>query len=81
VRKSERLAAGKVDARIDVSQGRIRAVKFYGDFSGERDIAELESQLVGVRYDRQGLAAAVQDIELDEYFGVMETAVFVDFLY
>jgi lipoate-protein ligase A len=81
VRKSERLTAGKVEARIDVRQGRIRAVKFYGDFSGRRDAAELEGLLLGVRYDRQGLVMAVEDIHLGEFFGLMETGEFVDFLY
>ncbi len=81
VRKSERLPAGKVDAHIDVSQGRIREVKFYGDFSGTRDIAELEKLLVGVRYDRPGLTAALQAVDLSEYFGVMETAEFIELLY
>lgn len=81
VRKSERLPAGKVDAHIDVNQGHIREVKFYGDFSGSRNIAELERLFVGVRYDRQGLTAALQAVDLSEYFGVMETAEFVELLY
>jgi lipoate-protein ligase A len=81
VHKSERLPAGKLDARIDVSQGRIRAVKFYGDFSGRRDVAELENLLVGVRYDRQELTIALQDVDLEAFFGTMETAAFLDFLY
>jgi lipoate-protein ligase A len=81
VRKSEQLPAGKLDARIDVSQGRIRALKFYGDFSGRRDVAELENLLLGVRYDRQGVTKAVEKIDLGEFFGVMEAAEFVDFLY
>jgi lipoate-protein ligase A len=79
--KSEQLPAGKLDARIDVGEGRIRAMKFYGDFSGRRDVAELENLLVGVRYDRQELTMALQDVDLKAFFGTMETAAFLDFLY
>jgi lipoate-protein ligase A len=56
-------------------------VKFYGDFSGRRDVAELEDLLVGVRYDRQGLTTTLQDTDLGAFFGAMETIEFVDFLY
>lgn len=81
VQKSARLAAGKVDARIDVDSGRIRAIKFTGDFNGRRDVAELEALLGGVPYDRERLAAAVEGVALSDYFGRMEPAEFVDLVY
>lgn len=81
VRKSARLPAGKVDARIDVEEGRIRAIRLYGDFSGQEDVAELEAHLIGVPYDRERLTAALGDVNLDRYFGQMDAATFIDLLY
>jgi lipoate-protein ligase A len=81
VQKSARFPAGKVDARIDVDEGRVRAIRLFGDFSGRRDVAELEAHLVGVPYDRERLTAALADVELNDYFGAMDVATFIDLLY
>jgi len=81
LQKSARLPAGKVDARIQVEGGRIRSVKFFGDFSGRRDVAELEAFLSGVVYDRAALAAALADLPLGDYIGRLEVAELVDLLY
>ena len=37
VEKRERFSGGEIDARLDVQQGVIRAVKFYGDFFAEAE--------------------------------------------
>lgn len=81
VQKSGRLPAGKLDARIQVSQGRIQSVKVYGDFSGTRPIVNLESLLVGVPYEREQMTAALEGVDLDAYFGQMTPETLVDFLY
>lgn len=81
VQKSARFPAGKVDARIDVEEGRIKAIRLFGDFSGQQDVAGLEAHLVGVPYDRARLTAALADMNLDGYFGNMEAATFIDLLY
>ena len=81
VQKSARFPAGKIDARIDVDEGRIRAIRLFGDFSGRRDVAEVEAPLVGVPYDRHRLTAALADVELGDYFGTMDAGTFIDLLY
>ena len=81
VQKSARFPAGKVDARIDVEEGRVRAIRLFGDFSGQRDVADLEAHLVGVPYDRERLTAALADVALDDYFGAMDVGTFIDLLY
>ena len=81
VQKSARFPAGKVDARIDVEEGRVQAIRLFGDFSGRRDVAELETHLVGVPYDRERLTAALADVTLDDYFGAMDVGTFIDLLY
>lgn len=81
VQKSERLPVGKLDVRLDVDKGRIRAMKIFGDFAGRRDVAELEAQLAGVRYDPQALAAALEGVDIRPYFGDLPTADFLRLLY
>ncbi|HIP71110.1 MAG TPA: lipoate--protein ligase [Anaerolineae bacterium] len=80
IHKKEKFPAGAIEARIDVSKGRIQAVKFYGDFTGERDVTELESFLVGVPYDRGALTAVFAEIDLSDYFGPVEKDAFLTFL-
>ncbi len=81
LQKSEQTEVGKIDLRIDVSQGSIQAIKIYGSFAGKRDVAELEVRLVGVRYEPKALAAALSDIDVTLFFGGLSTAEFLDLLY
>lgn len=81
VRKSERLPAGKIDARIQVSQGRIESVRLFGDFNGPRPVSELERALVDVPYERDRLLLVLQDVDVNAFFGQMTTEEFVNFLY
>ena len=81
VQKSARLPAGKVDARIEVEEGRIHSIRLFGDFSGRQDVAGLEAHLIGVPYDRERLTAALVEVDLDGYFGRMDAATFIDLLY
>lgn len=81
VRRSERTPAGKIEALIDVNHGRIQAIKLVGDFSGRRDIGGLETELLGVPYDRTMLARAVTALDLEAYFGPLSPEEFVAILY
>lgn len=81
VQKSDRLPVGKMDARISVENGRIQHIKFYGDFTGQRELAELEAQLVGMRYERSALADLLQTLDLTPYFGPLDPETFLKFIY
>jgi lipoate-protein ligase A len=81
VQKSQRFPAGKIDVRIDVDKGRIQAVKIYGDFAGRRDVAGLEAQLIGLRYERSALAAALEAVDIMPYFGELPKRDFLALLY
>lgn len=81
VQKTERYPVGKIDCRIDVEKGRIQGLKIYGDFAGKKEVAELESYLIGVRYDRDSLQSALANQNLNPYFGVLESDTFLDLLY
>ena len=81
IQKSERFPAGKIDVRIDVANGRIQTIKFYGDFSGRHDVAELEERLVDVRYEPSALVEALKDSDIQLYLGELATSELVDLLY
>jgi lipoate-protein ligase A len=81
VQKTHRFPAGEIDLRIDVQEGRISALRVYGDFIGSADVAGLETILRGVRYEPEDLAAALRDVEVGEYFGAVEKEEFLGLLY
>ena len=81
IQKSERLPAGKIDVRIDVAKGRIQTIKFYGDFSGRRNVAELEQRLVDVRYEPSALVEALRGVDIHLYLGELAKSELVELLY
>ena len=66
---------GEIEARLDVEDGLIRSIKFYGIPSSEEDTADLERALTGVRYERQHIQAALSNLD-DQRNGFL-TGVFV----
>lgn len=81
IQNSERLPIGKVDTRIAVDKGHIQTIKIYGDFIGQKDIADLETKLTGLRYDAETVANALIDIDLTSYFGPLEKETFLQLLF
>ncbi len=74
VQRSRRFPAGEVDLRLDVRKGRIAGIRFFGDFQGREELAGLEARLLGLPYEREALLAALEDVDLREYFGEVEPA-------
>ena len=81
VQKVQRFDSGEIEARIDVQQGSIQTIKFYGDYFAEAEPEELEQLLVGVRYEPEDLARALQEVPLQRYFNGMDAQTFLAFLY
>jgi lipoate-protein ligase A len=81
VHKVKRFQAGEIDARIDVQQGSISEIKFYGDFIGPGDVSDLEELLIGVRYDESDLLRVLKGINISKYFNGLSLNEFLKFLY
>jgi len=81
VQKNERYPVGKIDVRIDVDKGFIQNIKIYGDFLGKQEISDLETQLIGVRYDPDALAKILNSIEIEPFFGGLTREEFLALLY
>lgn len=81
IQRVHRFPIGEIDARIDVHEGRIKAVRIYGDFLGSGDLAGLESALIGVPYDPDQLNRALAGTDVAGVFGGLDRDVFVKFLH
>ncbi|MCF6095615.1 hypothetical protein L1766_01120 [Thermovorax subterraneus] len=53
---------------MNVERGITEDVKFYGDFFGKRDIAEVEGLLKGVKHEEDEIKKALSKINIDDYF-------------
>ena len=60
---------GLVDFRFNVEQGRVKAVKIYGDFFGLGDIQDVEEQFVGLKFTKAAFTQAFDTIDVNKYFG------------
>ena len=69
VQRAQRYAAGEIDVRIDVQQGRIAGIRIFGDFMGRAEVRQLEERLRGLPYERAAIAQALCDVDLRDYFG------------
>lgn len=81
IQKTQRFPFGQIDARIEVHKGEIKNIKLFGDFLGLRDIADVESRLTGVRYDKSHMQTALEEIELKDYLGGLSALEFSIFLF
>lgn len=80
VKKRQHFTAGTIDARLLVEGGKIKNLKFYGDFFGPADATELADKLTGVRYDREHVGATLDSVDTQQYFNGIPTAEVLDLL-
>ncbi|MDR0364266.1 MAG: lipoate--protein ligase [Bacteroidales bacterium] len=66
--KKARTLGGTIEVMLNVIDGVMEKVHFYGDFFTQRNIDELESQLIGKKHDKDLLNAFFDAIPLSEYF-------------
>ncbi|PHK50004.1 lipoate--protein ligase [Staphylococcus edaphicus] len=67
--RDARLTVGTIDISLSVEQGRIAACRIYGDFFGQGDIKDVESQLTGVRVVKEDIVGALNELDMSYYFG------------
>ncbi len=68
-KQSKRFAGGQVEVQLNVVKGLIQSCKFYGDFLGLENVETVERSLLGKRYMRAEVDAALSDLPLELYFG------------
>lgn len=73
--------SGIIDVRIQVEEGRIENIRLFGDYFGTYDVAELEAQLHGVKYDEASVREAIATLNLKNYFGEITVDQFIQLLF
>ena len=79
--RRQRFAIGSIEAKMNVSEGEIKEIKLFGDFFGLGEISDVEAILTGVKYDKESIKAAVENIDVKKYFGNIEKEDLVGLLY
>ena len=60
--------SGKVEIFANVVQSKIENIKIYGDFFGIEDVAAVEEVLKGVKYEREDVLNALENLDISRYF-------------
>jgi len=68
IQKTGEFPAGKLDVRINVNKGLIDSIRFFGTYAFLKEVDELQSDLVGTQYEAQAIEAALEPVDLTEYF-------------
>ncbi|WP_267202602.1 lipoate--protein ligase [Limosilactobacillus kribbianus] len=80
IQHRQHFAQGTVDFRLQIENGRIKYLKTYGDFFGQKAMDEFEQQLIGTRYDRAAVTEALSKLNLADYFGAIPKEEIIDLL-
>ena len=59
---------GKIQVYLNVKNGILEKIKFYGDYFSEYEISELENSLIGVKHSYKDIFDIIKDIDIDKYF-------------
>lgn len=68
IKQGNRFEGGKIEVLANIKDGIIRGIKFYGDFFGSGSLEEVESALIGKRYENEEIRSALVKLNIEEYF-------------
>jgi len=68
MKQGKRFDGGKVEVLINVKQGIIQGIKFYGDFFGSESPEEIEALLTGKRYKEDEIRNVLEQLNINDYF-------------
>ena len=78
---SERFPTGGIDVRLQVRNGVIEDANIYGDFFGVGDVADIETRLKGVAYDKTAIGEALDEMDVATYLGGITKEQFLQMIY
>ncbi|GEK89227.1 lipoate-protein ligase A [Alkalibacterium putridalgicola] len=79
--RSERLSVGTVEVKMNVRKGKIEDIRIFGDFFGLGEIEDVEKELQGIPYTKEAIRDAISKVDVNKYFGKVETEELVDLFY
>jgi len=68
VKQGKRFDGGKIEVLMNVKDGIIQGVKFYGDFFSSGNPEEIEALLTGKRYREDEIRAVLTQLNINDYF-------------
>lgn len=68
VEKERRFTSGKVEVKLNVEDGIIKNIKFYGDFFGHGELKDVENKIIGIKYRPDEIENVLNNIDLGYYF-------------
>ncbi|MDR2161943.1 MAG: lipoate--protein ligase [Desulfovibrio sp.] len=71
---------GKISVYMNIKQGVIGDIAFFGDYFGNADAAPLALALTGCRRERGALSRALENINVGSYFHNLDQETFLDIL-
>lgn len=80
VREQRVDGVGKISAHMNVEQGIIREIAFYGDYFGNVDASLLASVLIGRHREIGELSRALESVNLGDYFHNLDRETFLALL-
>ncbi|WP_077617184.1 lipoate--protein ligase [Bacillus sinesaloumensis] len=78
---THRFPVGSIDVRLEVQRGIIENCKIYGDFFGVGDVEEVENKLIGTKYEKAELETALENVDIQHYFGKISKEDFIHLIY
>ena len=79
--RSERLSIGTVEVKMNVRKGKIEDIRIFGDFFGLGEIEDVEKELKGIPYTREAIREAIDHVDVNKYFGKVDTEELVELFY
>lgn len=68
ISKSNRFPAGKIECFLNIKEGIIEDVRFFGDFFSNMDIEDISRKLIGIKYEKSAICEVLPKEELEIYF-------------
>lgn len=69
--------SGTIEINLDVHDGVIQRVKFFGDYFGILDSEEIEKSLVGTDHRLESVTKVIQSFDLPKYFANLSPEEFI----
>ncbi|MHC1707199.1 MAG: lipoate--protein ligase [Bacteroidales bacterium] len=74
-------AGGKIEFDLDVHNGMIQNIKFFGDFFNTKDTEEVEELLLGCKHEEEAIKVRLSGINIGDYFTRVELSEFIQGLF
>lgn len=81
IEKGKRFAGGKLELRFNVSDGKVQALKIFGDFFGKKEVTEVEVLLTGKLYKEDVIKDALTSIDFENYFSAIAVEDFIECMF